>query len=221
MSKKYELVTFSDETGLWQIRALRDFGSVKVGDLGGLVSGGHNLSHEGDCWVFDSARVEDYARIFEDARVSGGVRVEDGALISGNARVFGDAYVSGYARVENDAQVFENARVSGNACVSGNARVFGDAHASGYAHAYGKTSVRYSMQICYSHHNKPIQFFDLGKHSITVDGEYLNIGCVSRTIKDWLKIAPRVGKKEGYSEEEIRRYMRCIQMIHDEVYEEN
>ena len=62
--KKYEMLP---ESGLYRIRALIDIPrhGVKVGDLGGLIEKEENLSHDGDCWVYDDARV------FGDARVSG------------------------------------------------------------------------------------------------------------------------------------------------------
>ena len=89
---KYEL-TDNKENGLTQIRALKDFGSVKAGDLGGWIESEKNLSQEGYCWVY------------------------------GNARVFGDAWVYGDAWVSGDAQVYGNAGVYGNAEVYGNVRL--------------------------------------------------------------------------------------------------
>lgn len=50
MSQKYEM---TDETKivngrrLHRIKALRDFGSVKAGELGGWIQCEENLSHEG------------------------------------------------------------------------------------------------------------------------------------------------------------------------------
>ena len=58
--KKYEL---TDEIGyyfgrpLHRIRAVRDFGTVKAGDLGGFIESEQNLSHEGEAWVSGNARV--------------------------------------------------------------------------------------------------------------------------------------------------------------------
>ncbi len=58
--KKYE---FTDETIevdgyiLHRIRALRDFGSVHAGDLGGFIESEDNLSHDGTCWVHFGAWV--------------------------------------------------------------------------------------------------------------------------------------------------------------------
>ena len=84
-----------------RVVALRDFGDVKTGDVGGFVDGEHNLSHDGLCWIFG------------DARVSGRT------WVSGDARVAGRAQVSGDALVFGRAQVFGDARVSGNVCISG------------------------------------------------------------------------------------------------------
>jgi carbonic anhydrase/acetyltransferase-like protein (isoleucine patch superfamily) len=116
MQKKYELI---EETlyGLYRIRALRDFGNVKAGDLGGWIKSEKNLSHEGTCWVSGGARV------FGNALVSGGARVFGEALVSGGARVFGEALVSGGARVFDRAWVSGEARVFGEARVSGGAQV--------------------------------------------------------------------------------------------------
>ena len=38
-------------TGLFRVVALREFGFVAVGDVGGLIEYEANLSHEGNCWV--------------------------------------------------------------------------------------------------------------------------------------------------------------------------
>ena len=113
--KKYELVNPQkvNDLILYQVKALRDFAYVKTGDLGGWIEKEHNLSHEGDCWVYDDATVSGNARVFD------------------NAKVYGNAIVYGNARVSGNAEVFDNARVIGNALVSGNARVFDNALVSG------------------------------------------------------------------------------------------
>ena len=57
MQKKYELTDETINIGnvtLHRIRAVRDFGDVKAGDLGGFIEKEENLSHEGDCWVYDT-----------------------------------------------------------------------------------------------------------------------------------------------------------------------
>jgi carbonic anhydrase/acetyltransferase-like protein (isoleucine patch superfamily) len=114
MSKKYELTNQTIVRGgrtLYRIQALRDFGKVKAGDLGGWIKSEDNLSHEGSAWV------------------------------SGNAQVFGNACIFSNARVFGNARFFGNAKVSGNARVYGDAKVYGDALVSGYAMVFGDTEL--------------------------------------------------------------------------------
>ena len=61
---------------LHRIRAVAEFGLVKIGDLGGWIEKEENLSHEGKAWV------------------------------CGDAKVWGDAEVWGNAKVWGDAEVF-------------------------------------------------------------------------------------------------------------------
>lgn len=95
---KYKL---TDETiehngkTLYRIQALKDFGNVKTGDLGGYVESMTNLSQNGNCWVADNARV------FEDARVLGMAVICENARISGNARVSGNAWVFGNTQIKD------------------------------------------------------------------------------------------------------------------------
>jgi hypothetical protein len=146
--KKYEL---TEETilvcdlALYRIRALRDFGRVKAGDLGGFIETEDNLSHDGGAWVYDDAEVFGNAKVygiawvFENAKVYGNAKVSGDALVFGNARVFGNAkvygkaevfgntWVFGTAKVFGTARVFENTKVYGDICVSGDSKVSGDA----------------------------------------------------------------------------------------------
>ena len=78
---KYEI----NEEG--RVVALKSFGDVKEGDIGGFVDSEKNLSQEGNCWIFDNAIVSD------DAKVSGYAMVSGFATVSGNAVVSGDAIV--------------------------------------------------------------------------------------------------------------------------------
>ena len=100
--KKYELteetVVIGDKT-LFRIRALRSFGDIKAGDLGGFIENERNLSHEENAWVGGNAQVV------------------------GNAWVGGNAKVGGCAWVGDEAWVIENAVIEGNAKVGGDALV--------------------------------------------------------------------------------------------------
>lgn len=117
---------------LYRIQALKSFNDVKEGELGGYVGSEKNLSHGGNCWiydeacVFDEAQIKDNARVYDNAMVYGVGSVHDNARIYGNSQVFGCAYV------RNNANVLGNAKVHGNCIVSGNVIVYGDANIDCY-----------------------------------------------------------------------------------------
>lgn len=124
MYKKYEFTgeeKVVDNHTLHRIRALRNFGMVKAGDLGGWIESEDNLSHDGYAWVYGEALVdgnafvEGNARVGGNARVSGNAHVTGEALVSDAAWVYGGSQVEGYAYVGGDARVGGSARVSGNA----------------------------------------------------------------------------------------------------------
>ena len=95
--KKYELTEETvkvSEITLYRIRAVRDFGSVKTGDLGGYIEKEENLSHFGDAWVSGNGKVSGNAWIFGNGKVSGNGKVFGNAEVSGNAWIFGNAKVS-------------------------------------------------------------------------------------------------------------------------------
>ena len=54
---------------LHRIRAVAEFGLVKIGDLGGWIEKEENLSHEGKAWVFGDAKVWGNAKVCGDAEV--------------------------------------------------------------------------------------------------------------------------------------------------------
>ena len=121
---KYELTDETIDvsgTTLHRIKALKDFGNVKKGELGGYVESEYNLSQIGNCWVYGNARVCGDAELCGNAKVCGNARV------CGNAEVCGNAWVYGNAEVCGNAKVYGNAWVYGNAELCGNARVYGNA----------------------------------------------------------------------------------------------
>ena len=54
---------------LHRIRAVAEFGLVKIGDLGGWIEKEENLSHEGKAWVWGNAEVWGDAKVCGDAKV--------------------------------------------------------------------------------------------------------------------------------------------------------
>lgn len=153
MEKKYEIlkdqaITMNGST-IYRIKALKNFGDVEAGDMGGFVESEDNLSHEGPCWIYgdamvyhkakvkDNAIVRDYVHVFNNARVmenaivEGHARVSDDSTVFGNARVkdnanvFGRGIIHGFAIVQDNATVFEQARICGETIIKDYAQVSG------------------------------------------------------------------------------------------------
>jgi len=81
---KYKLTEETKDfygTTLYRIEAVESFDNVKAGEKGGWIEKEDNLSQEGDCWVYDDARVCGNAWVYGDAQVCNDARV------CGNARV--------------------------------------------------------------------------------------------------------------------------------------
>ena len=117
MTKKYELLADdclrAGDRMLYRIRALRDFGDVRRGDVGGYVESEAHLCHDGEAWVHDVAQV-----------------YGSNGSVGGNARIKGEAWILG--RVDGDAQICdlvvvgEDAHVGGRTILSGDEIVGGE-----------------------------------------------------------------------------------------------
>lgn len=151
MSNKYELTNTTIEVScsgrgrctLHRIRALRDFGDVKAGDLGGFIEKESNLSQENSCWVGGEAQVFEDAYVCAHGHVYGSAKVSGRAWVGEHAHVYGDAEVYSSKRhciVKGDAQIYGNARVMCD-CVCANARVFGNACVGGCDVVIGQDAV--------------------------------------------------------------------------------
>lgn len=118
---------------LFQIKALKDFGDVKAGDLGGYIEKEENLSHDGIAWVYRGAQVFGNAKIICDAQIFDNAQVYGDACICGDAWVFGEARVYDNARVFDGARIYGDARVYGKTWIRNNAWIFNDAQISNNA----------------------------------------------------------------------------------------
>ena len=99
---------------VYRIKALKDFGDVKKGDIGGYVQSKENLSQLGNCWIYNNAIVSENAKI------------EDNVKIYDNANVYDNVVISECAKIEGNAKIYDNTNVSGNAVISDCAKIFGN-----------------------------------------------------------------------------------------------
>ena len=154
--KKYELIR---EGKLFRIIALKDFGFIKNGELGGLIEKESNISQKNECWIHENALVTGNAYVSGNAKVYGNAQVSGDAEVTGNAEVYGNAQVTG------NAEIYENAKVYGNAYVSGDAEVSGDAKAT----------------------KEVITFGNIFDYDITITDNHIKIGCQQYLKSRWLE----------------------------------
>lgn len=132
---------------VYRIEATEDFGDVKKGDKGGYVQFEANLSHAGDCWIYDNAAVYNDAVVLENAKIRDNARVRCDAIVRGYATVCDDARVIHHAIVEGGAIVSQRATVAGSATVSEHALVTNDATVSYKAQVKGNTYIRGTSEV--------------------------------------------------------------------------
>lgn len=114
---KYELLknNFIEYKGrkLYRIRALKSFSDIKCGDIGGYVENEKNLSQNGNCWIYNNAKVYDDGRVF------------DNAIIKNDAEVFDNASVLDNAIIQDNAICFNNSVIYKNAVCGIDTKVYG------------------------------------------------------------------------------------------------
>lgn len=142
--KKFELTTntqtFLNKT-LYQIRAMRSFGDVRAGDLGGWVEKEKNLSHEGNAWIYGDAMATDDSNVRGDAKLSGNAWISEQATVTERSRVFGNARMMDNSGASGNALIFDNAYLHGNAWATNNVRVFGSAKLLGNTAVYDNSII--------------------------------------------------------------------------------
>ncbi len=176
MEKKFELVKEDsivvEGRTLYRIRALKnvveaDDGTyaVKKGTLGGYVQKEENLSHEGNCWVFDKAKVFDDARALDDSfitdesmvfgnavvkdkaitcnqsKVYGFAIVKDSSITMDRSEVYGHAVMENYSSIGDDAKLYDNAKMDDNSDLRGFAEAYDYARLRGISLVDGDAKV--------------------------------------------------------------------------------
>lgn len=128
VAKKYKIrkdlsCTF-DGHKLYRVEALKDFGIVKKGNIGGFIE---NAIIDGfaqvcdNAVVFGKAQVRGYSKVKDNARVFNNARMEGCSIVKDNAQVYGNSLLL------DNAQVCDNANLIGTCLVRDNAIVCGDA----------------------------------------------------------------------------------------------
>lgn len=130
-NKKFCLTEYKREYNghtLYRIRALKDFGSVKAGKLGGYVEYEHNLSQHGNCWLYGNSGAYQLAKVTDNAIVTNSV-LSGCAIAKDNARMVFSS-MSGSCTIEDNATAYQ-ADITGDVIISDSCRVSGTLDFSG------------------------------------------------------------------------------------------
>lgn len=126
---KYEFYGPENENGFRRIRALRSFGEVKEGEVGGYIQSEDNLSQSGTCWVYDDAQVYGKAYVKEDAQVRDCAKVHgvnrceiSGEAVIGHAAHLEDTFATDMAHIMGESHVIES-NIEGRALLKENCNV--------------------------------------------------------------------------------------------------
>lgn len=210
MDKKYKLIK-SDIKGLYRVKALRNFGDVKKGDIGGYVQSEDNLSHEGYCWVYYNAK------IYNEARIYGNAQISDYAVIQDNARIYGDSQIWDYAVIDGNARIYGDSEVWDYAIIRDNALIYGDSAISGNAFIDGDAEIKTGRHIGYIEEKfKNVLYIQCKASLITVYTDMnniikCNIGYQKRmTLTDLIN---RI-KEDGGMNEHREEYVRIMKNAH-------
>ena len=127
--KKYEILIDKEHTVkyngriLHRIRALKDFDGVKKGDIGGFVQSEHNLSHDGNCWIYDDAKCMDSAKCMDDSIMF------DNSIMYNNSKMYDYSRMCDYSKMfdnsimYNNSIMFDNSRMYDNSIMYDNSRM--------------------------------------------------------------------------------------------------
>ena len=219
--KKYELTTETLQFAghiLHRIKALKDFRSVKAGELGGWIESEKNLSQNGNAWVYNNAKVFDKARVYDDAAVSDDATVCGDARVYGKATVYGEAIICGAAEVYGEVEIFDKVRVYGaarvygdawffnDACICGEAVVFGWAVVSGGAKIMGNAKVSSNKDYIVFKN-----FWSSGRYfTWTRSNNMWSVGCFYGTGEELIEKEWIDSNTSGREYERVVRYVESI-----------
>ena len=125
-NKKYEILMDEKNTIEWKghtlhrIRALRDFGDIRKGDIGGFVENENNLSHKGNCWIYDDAKAMDNSIMYDNSRICDKSELHD------------DSEMYNYTRMHDISKMY------GNSIMYDDSEMYGDSELNNQVKLYGK-----------------------------------------------------------------------------------
>lgn len=238
MEKKYKLTDETINLGakiLHRIKAIRNFGEVKKGDKGGFIESEDNLSHEGNCWIYDEAKVYNNAKVFNNAivrdyavvgdcaEISHNALVMDRTKIYGTAKICDNSIIKDWACITNNAVISAYSIIKDNCCIYDEAKIkFG--YIGGYVRIGGNTIVfngTLIIGVCtfigdaiISDINDYIIFknwWSSGRYFVwTRSNNMWSVGCFYGTGKELIEKAYKDSELSGKEYERVVKYVESI-----------
>lgn len=229
--KKYKLTEETmcfDGVTLHRIKALKDFGNVVAGELGGWVEAERNLSQEGNCWINMEAKAYDYTEIRDNAVLTCGAIACENSIIGnntfvtdesvirgftylcGNVEISGESVIGGYAKLHGnvivigakviDAEVYDRVVICDGAYVHGHIKIDGTAYISN-----GAEVCKTDDYIVFKN------FWSSGRYlTWTRSNNKWHVGCFRGTGEELIKKAYQDSEKSGREYERVVRYVESI-----------
>lgn len=228
--KKYRLTAetmcFCGVT-LHRIKALKDFGDVEAGELGGWVESEKNLSQEDNCWISTDAKVYANAEIYGNAVLEwNAIACENtsiwdnayisNAVIRGFTHLFGNVEVCGESVIDGDASLYGHAKVINakvvDAEVCDNVLICDDAYVHGYIKIDGNAYISNDAKVCKKDDYIVFKnFWSSGRHfTWTRSNNKWAVGCFYGTGEELIKKAYQDSEKSGREYERVVRYVESI-----------
>ena len=123
-----ETAKIYNNTTLYRIEAVKDFetifGMIHAGDKGGFIQEEKNLEQDGNCWIFDDAKVYFGGVVKDDACIKDNATVRDGAIVEKSAKMFNNSSainstVTDNATLKDRAIVMIESVISDNVVIGG------------------------------------------------------------------------------------------------------
>ena len=143
-NKKYEILMDEENTIEWKghtlhrIRALRDFGDIRKGDIGGFVENENNLSHKGNCWIYDDAKVMDDSIMYDYSRICDKSELHDDSRMYNYSKMYDYSELHNNSIMNDDSEMHDNSKMYGNSIMYDYSEMHGDSELNNQVKLYGK-----------------------------------------------------------------------------------
>ena len=127
--KKYKILMDKKNTIEWEghilyrIKALRNFGDVKKGDIGGFVESEYNLSHEGNCWIYNNAKAMDNSRIYDNSKMYNNSKMYGHSEMHDNSEMYEDSVMYNDSRIYDNSAMYNNSKMRDNSVMYNNSKM--------------------------------------------------------------------------------------------------